>query len=255
MFFEIDLTDGAIYKYTNRYSFRDYTQYLEAIKKIMSDATQGINIPENKEFTNDEIVSSNENRYIFWLLSIQKEIKKLNTIQIGTPEHTQAIFTLKNTIFKETINMMIQKRPRQEDKGIFTVVVYYELIDNKVVFLGSIFYSINEEIKELYFLSIFKSIVNRCVSCSESFSKAMLSYIESKGKEKNCKSLRTLPIGEMTNILVQNGFSSTNNSGYIGYIKQIGPAGGRKRKQNRKKTNRRKTNRRKTLRKKRIPTA
>ena len=218
MIFEIKLDQFLIDKYRNRF---------ETIKP--------------RDFTQSDIANNdNETRYLFWLLSIRDEMEKIDK---NSKKYIET-----EVIFDEASNMIEDGKPRNVDEGIYNIIVYCEIIDDLVIYIGSVYYIIrikegtpynvnemgkwtrtNRAQKILFFLSIYKSNINSCTTCSDkSFSTQMLSYIEKKGLENDCVCLYTSPIGEMTKILKNNGFLD-------GFVKPLTTMGGQKRKSIRKK--------------------
>ena len=174
-------------------------------------------------------------RYLFWLLSIRNEMEKIDK---NSKKYIET-----EVIFDEASNMIEDGTPRNADEGIYNIVVYCEIVDDLVIYIGSVYYIIrtkegtpynvnemgkwsrtNRAQKILFFLSIYKSNINSCTTCSDkSFSTQMLSYIEKKGLENDCVCLYTSPIGEMRQILKSKGFLD-------GFVKPLTTIGGKKRK-------------------------
>jgi len=78
MFIEIDLDEQQIYN--------DYPRlYSDRPDEIIGDIETYLNrkIDIYKQFTEDEIISSNINRYYFWLISIKNEIHNIINIQFN----------------------------------------------------------------------------------------------------------------------------------------------------------------------------
>lgn len=256
MFFEVILNDTLINYYSNKF---------ESLIK--------------RDFTKEELLD-NETKYLFWLISIKEEIDNF--------DKTSKKYYETKVIFDEAINMIEQGKPRKTDKGIYNIIVYYEIINELIVYIGSVYYKIDTEEgtvyninnnneylrtdssqKILFFLSIYKSNINICTTCSEkSFSTQMLSYLENIAINNNCVCLYTTPIGIMNTILINNGFLNgivkplsittiTNNKKFsirnsirnlfknnrkiIPTTEDENNTGGKKKKQKRKQKQRRKT--------------
>jgi hypothetical protein len=225
MIFEIKLDQLLIDKYRDRFETlkpRDFTQ---------------------NDMTNND--NDNETRYVFWLLSIRNEIEKFDK---NSKKYIET-----EVIFDEALNMIEDGKPRTIDEGIYNIIVYCEIVDNLVTYIGSVYYTIrvkegtpynenelgkwirtNRAQKILFFLSIYKSNINSCTTCSDkSFSTQMLSYIEKKGLDTECVCLYTSPIGEMRQILKNNGFLD-------GFVKPLTKIGGYKRKRLKRKNTKKK---------------
>ena len=65
------------------------------------------------------------------------------------------------------------------------VLMYYETQEGKQIYIGSVLFKIKDN--TLYFISIYKSIINKCFSCNEiQFSRIMLDYLLKIAQENHC---------------------------------------------------------------------
>jgi hypothetical protein len=238
MFFEITLNEELLKKYKN-------------IQHISTE----------REFKLHEM-KDNENKYLFWLSCMKKEMNNFEIIiKDKEPEDIYKNIIKKEielkVIYDETLKIIKEGMPIKVGEKFFTIVVKYTIIDDNLIFLGSIYYVIetiknhtyfknqllnHDETKNiLFFLSIYKSIINNEIICEDqnindeimTYSKSMLLYLENKGKENSCIYLLTIPIGKMRTILINNGFK-------YGFMKSIG---GKNKKSRKNKKRKRKTKR------------
>jgi len=150
--------------------------------------------------------------------------------------------------------MIIYKKPK--NGGIydigpnFKVIIYCEIVESKVIYIGSIFFRIID--KKLQFISIYKSALNKCNTCTEekSFSLLFLDNLTKKCIENGYNELEVIyPIGIMKDILINYGFSEERKNFGI-YHKLLPSTGGKiksKRNNKRKKLKSKKNNKRKKL--------
>jgi hypothetical protein len=88
------------------------------------------------------------------------------------------------------------------------ILIFYEPLNGEKKYMGSIMYCINTEIKCLLFISIYKSVINVCNTCSETkFSKLILDQLTLTALTNDCDTIATkYVIGGMDVLLKQNGF-------------------------------------------------
>jgi len=200
-----------------------YTFYTElgesdtARRYYPNNSISRVQLYNNNVYTDEEI-------YKFWIFSIIDEIKKFN-IKL---KNCNAVLTRKNVLTTvinhpnktrlDNVSVVLNEyeniiKSGRYDLNIFNpeyintqLLIYYEInTDNKIIYIGSITYKIDE--KTLSFISIYKSDINKCNTCSiNKFHKIMLNYIVNKAIENNCIQLSTHPIGIMNEILKGFGF-------------------------------------------------
>ena len=177
------------------------------------------------------INDTHDEKYNFWKHSIMEEIDTFDK----TPPSDEMIYIDTTTVLGEAETYIHTMKPRCFDENSF-IIMYCEMHDKEEKYIGHVFYNIHienkirffkddhwneihEPLQVLFFLSIYKSTINKCNTCNKksSFSRKMLSFIENLGIENNCFCLMTSPIGIMRNILLNNGF----NYGTNGVIKVL----------------------------------
>ena len=131
---------------------------------------------------------------------IQKEFEKMVKIN----DDSEIVIT-------ENLNL-IKYGPKEHLKNIpcikYNNNIFVLLYSESEKYIGSVIYYIVNN--DLYFISIYKSCINECTTCSKenSFSYKMISKIEAIGKEnKNINSIRTcMETKGMADLLQNNGF-------------------------------------------------
>ena len=196
-------------------------------------------IPTDTIFKEEDIVT-NEMKYRFWLVSIKKEMMR------GKSMDDDKTSIERNIIYREAIHMIQHGIPVEHYSGwgFYRIVFYYEINSEtrEIIYIGSIYYNITKEIGTaigirddntfvrsdgsqpiLRFLSIYKSIINKCTTCLVPgiFSTRILDYLEKTGIMNRCHVLITDPVGYMTTVLETKGF-------IFGRIKRLKPLEGGK---------------------------
>ena len=66
-------------------------------------------------------------------------------------------------------------------------------IENNNTYIGSVLYCINLEFKTVFFISIYKSVINNCQTCTNDnkFAKKIIIKLEEIAKLNNCTRLAT----------------------------------------------------------------
>ena len=204
--------------------FKDFTPFcvenaqMATLPSLISAHKVGV---LNEKRCRKDDTSTELEQYLFWLYSISKEIRSFRT-----KEPDQKYLESK-VVLDEAENMIINGTYNNMDQGPYHILVYYDIDENGVlVYIGSIYYQIkvggripyrknedggfdrvNDDQRTLFFISIYKSILNRCMSCSDkSFSLQMIDAIYKRGKENGCLCVFTNPIGKMNEILNSYGF-------------------------------------------------
>jgi hypothetical protein len=231
--------------------------------------------------------------FTFWLTSIKKEVdfamakltsfiqnkiplthEKLTLyMKSQTPEDSNKLLlnvalslnTTLSNIFPEFLSMIEFSSPfkpygYQDSKtsktyySNFDILIFYQLIGNQYVYIGSIFYKCwnqpgweyslgnftDGKQKWMLFISIYKSLLNDCTVCGEKkYNKFMLDKVESIARNEDCEFMGTIPLGIMGKILISEGFS-------FNYTKLLKKGGGKKTKPNRSRTGKKLNNLHKT---------
>jgi hypothetical protein len=194
-----------------------YTKLGEEAGRIHGNCISRVQLYNDDVYTDEQI-------YKFWIFSIIDEIKAFN-IKL---KKCNAVLTRKNVLTTvidhpnktrlDNVSVVLNEyeniiKSGRYDLNIFNpeyintqLLIYYEInTDNKIIYIGSITYKIDE--KTLSFISIYKSDINKCNTCSiNKFHKIMLNYIVNKAIENNCIQLSTHPIGIMREKLEEFGF-------------------------------------------------
>ena len=88
------------------------------------------------------------------------------------------------------------------------MLIYYENEGSERKYIGSVLYCINPIAKCVFFISIYKSFLNKCDTCTEyKFSKRIIDQLTFIAMMNECTVIATsCVIGIMGNLLEQNGF-------------------------------------------------
>ena len=195
-------------------------------------------IPTDTIFKEEDL-ATNEMKYRFWLVSIKKEMMRGKSIH-------DKISIDHNRIYLEATHMILHGIPvdHYSGWGFYRIVFYYEINSEtrEIIYIGSVYYNITQEIGTpigilddntivrsdgsqpiLRFLSIYKSIINKCTTCLVPgiFLTLILDYLEKTGIMNRCHVLITDPVGHMTTVLETKGF-------IFGRIKRLKPLEGGK---------------------------
>ena len=195
-------------------------------------------IPTDTIFKEEDL-ATNEMKYRFWLVSIKKEMMRGKSIH-------DKISIDHNRIYLEATHMILHGIPvdHYSGWGFYRIVFYYEINSEtrEIIYIGSVYYNITQEIGTpigilddntivrsdgsqpiLRFLSIYKSIINKCTTCLVPgiFLTLILDYLEKTGIMNRCHVLVTDPVGHMTTVLETKGF-------IFGRIKRLKPLEGGK---------------------------
>ena len=184
--------------------------------------------PFNISSTN---VGDDENlkNYISFILSIKEEFDNVNSITDLGKKHEKK-HDIEQVIYEYFGYFMYDSALHvsvfPNIKGA-NILIYYEIQNDNPIYIGSVLFKIKDNI--LYFISIYKSIINTCFSCSEKkISSIMLDYLLKIAKENSCSFLVTYPLDVMKPVLSEKyGFKeNVDKPGY--YLKNIEIEGGNK---------------------------
>ncbi len=164
-------------------------------------------------------IGDNENlkNYLFFINSIQQELDKLNLVTVTSLEKAHDILLVLNEYFHYIrFDSALNKFPKIKYANI---LICYEIQDDKPIYLGSVLFKIKDD--TLYFISMYKSIINNSFYYSEKkFSNIMLDYLLKIAKENQCSFLITFPLDIMKSNLVKYEFEeNVHKYGY--YRKHI----------------------------------
>lgn len=229
----------------------------ELVLKYREKFSEQLSNPNpNPRITYDsDALSENEMIYRFWLDSILYEYKKFEKMSEATEKYYET-----KVVLQEYVNMIFYGKPREHDTNdfLFHLLIYANVnVTGAPIFIGSIFYSIqtngglfkdmdteNRVIMTgpgesvLFFLSIYKSTINKCTTCPKdnTFAMQILQKLTEIAIVNNCVSMVTEPIGQMKNILEENFFFwgrvKPKRYFYTHYTRSKGGIGKEKRKRN-----------------------
>lgn len=95
------------------------------------------------------------------------------------------------------------------------ILVYCEYEGDERKYIGSVLYCVNPIAKCVFFISIYKSFLNKCTTCSDTkFSKKMLDQLTLTAMVNDCTTIATAcTIGIMGSLLKNNGFVTEETPG------------------------------------------
>lgn len=199
----------------------DYLKYRGLYESLISE-------PQEDKIFNKDNTSSEEDQYIFWLYSISKEILNFRNnppvLDGMLAAATMDVLAIRQ-VFQEAEQVILHGTVNHFSDKNFHILVKYDIgHEDRIIYLGSIFYKIvvgenmDYKINELgrryittgdqsvlFFISIYKSVLNLSRS-DVSFSRQMINKIEDIAKNNGCLAIYTIPIGKMVEILTHYGF-------------------------------------------------